>query len=97
MRNEPETCAFPDISGTEGAASPGEIRMMNGPQANEAEELRREALIAVGNGLRDHYGDVLNEDIPKRLTDLLRRLVAPNEDGGEEQRSKKIGAPSSNQ
>jgi hypothetical protein len=31
------------------------------------------------------YGDVLKEDIPKRLTDLLRRLVAPNEAGGEEQ------------
>ena len=51
---------------------------MDGPQAGEAEKLRRAALIAVGNGLRDHYGDVLKEDIPRRLTDLLRRLVAPS-------------------
>jgi hypothetical protein len=58
---------------------------MNGPQADEAEKLRREALARVGDGLRDRYGDVLNEDIPDRLTDLLRRLVAPNEVGGEEQ------------
>ena len=46
--------------------------MMNGPQTRDAEKLRREALIAVGNGLRDRYGGVLKEDIPKRLTDLLR-------------------------
>ena len=59
--------------------------MMNGPQTRDAEKLRREALIAVGNGLRDHYGDVLKEDIPKRLTGLLRRIVAPNEAGGAEQ------------
>ena len=59
--------------------------MMNGPQAHDAEKLRREALIAVGNGLRDHYGDVLKDDIPKRLTDLLRRLVAPDAAGWEEQ------------
>ena len=59
--------------------------MMNGPQADETEKLRREALIAVGNGLRDHYGDVLKEDIPKRLTDLLWRLVAPNEADGREE------------
>jgi len=59
--------------------------MMKGSQADKAEKLQREALIAVGNGLRDHYGDVLKEDIPKRLTDLLRRLVAPNEAGREEQ------------
>jgi hypothetical protein len=37
---------------------------MNGPQVDEAEQLRREALVRVGNGLRDHYADVLNEDIP---------------------------------
>jgi hypothetical protein len=59
--------------------------MMNGPQGHDAGKLRREALIAVGNGLRDYYRDVLKEDIPKRLTDLLRRLVAPNEAGREEQ------------
>jgi hypothetical protein len=58
---------------------------MNGPKVDEAEKLRREALIRVGDGLRDRYGNVLNEDIPNRLTDLLRRLVAPNEVGGEEQ------------
>jgi len=59
--------------------------MMNGSQADDGEKLRREALIAVGDGLRDHYGDVLKEDMPQRLTDLLRRLVAPNEAGGKEQ------------
>jgi hypothetical protein len=58
---------------------------MNGPQADEAEKLRREALARVGDGLRDHYGNVLNEDIPNRLTDLLRRLVAPDAAGWEEQ------------
>jgi hypothetical protein len=45
---------------------------MNGPQADETEKLRREALIGVGDGLRDRHGDVLKEDIPNRLTDLLR-------------------------
>jgi hypothetical protein len=53
---------------------------MNGLQADEAEKLRREALIRVGDGLRDHYyGDVLKEVIPNRVTDLLRRLVATTE------------------
>ena len=59
---------------------------MNGRQADEAEKLRREALIRVGDGLRDQYGDALKEDIPHRLIDLLRRLVAPNEAGWDEQR-----------
>ena len=63
---------------------------MNGPQADETEKLRREALIGVGDCLRDRHGDVLKEDIPNRLTDLLRRLVAPNEARGEEQRSKRL-------
>ena len=58
---------------------------MNGSEADEAEKLRREALARVGDGLRDHYGNVLNEDIPNRLTDLLRRLVAPTGAGWEEQ------------
>ena len=58
---------------------------MNGPKVNEAEKLRRVALIRVGDVLRDRYGNVLNEDIPNRLTELLRRLVAPNEADGEEQ------------
>jgi len=58
---------------------------MNGPKVDEAEKLRRVALIRVGDGLRDRYGNVLNEDIPNRLTELLRRLVAPNEADGEEQ------------
>jgi hypothetical protein len=62
-----------------------EIRKMNGPQADEAEKLLREALVRVGDGLRDHYGDVLKEDIPDRFTDLLRRLVAPNGASWEEQ------------
>jgi Anti-sigma factor NepR len=62
----------------QGAASLGSPDM-NGLQADEIEKLRREALIKVGNGLRDHYGDVLKEDIPNRLTDLLRRVVAANE------------------
>ena len=62
-----------------------EIRKMDGSQADEAEKLRREALVLVGDGLRDLYRDVLKEDIPDRLTDLLRRLVAPNEAGWEEQ------------
>jgi hypothetical protein len=60
------------------------IRKMDGSQTDEAEKLRREALVRVGDGLRDHYGDVLNEDIPNRLIDLLRRLVAPNEAGWDE-------------
>jgi hypothetical protein len=54
---------------------------MNGPQVDEAKKLRREALVRVGDGLRDLYRDVLKEDIPDRLTDLLRRLVAPDEAG----------------
>jgi len=58
---------------------------MNGPRADEAEKLRGEALVRVGDGLRGHYGNVLKEDIPNRLTDLLRRLVAPVEAGEEEQ------------
>jgi len=63
---------------TEGAAS---LRSpdMDGRQADEAEKLRREALIKVGKGLRDYYGDGLKEVIPNRLTDLLRRVVAANE------------------
>ena len=52
---------------------------MNGLQADEAEKLRRDALIRVGDGLRDHYGDVLKEVISNRLADLLRRLVATTE------------------
>ena len=44
---------------------------MNGPQVDEAKKLRREALVRVGDGLRDHYDDVLKEDIPNRLTDLF--------------------------
>ena len=63
---------------TEGAASLGSPDM-NGLQADEAEKLRREALINVGKGLRDYYGDGLKEVIPNRLTDLLRRVVAANE------------------
>ena len=59
---------------------------MNGPNVNEAEKLRREVLIRVGDGLRDHYGHVLKEDMPNRLTGLLRRLVAPNEAGWKEHR-----------
>jgi hypothetical protein len=58
---------------------------MDGPQADEAEKLRREALVRVGDGLRDLYRDVLKEGIPDRLTNLLRRLVAPNDAGCEEQ------------
>jgi len=60
--------------------------------ANGAEKLRREALMQIGNGLREYYSDVLKEAIPNQLTDLLRRLVAVN--GGEEQT---IGALCSNQ
>jgi len=52
---------------------------MNGLQADEAEKLRREALIRVGDSLRDHYGGLLKEDIPDQLTGLLRRLVAPED------------------
>jgi hypothetical protein len=55
---------------------------MNG---NGAEKLRREALMQIGNGLREYYSDVLKEAIPNQLTDLLRRLVAPNEVGWNEQ------------
>ena len=65
---------------------------MNGPRADEAQKFRREALVRVGDGLRDLYRDVLKEGIPDRLTNLLRRLVAPNEARGEEQRSKRLGA-----
>ena len=53
---------------------------MNG---NGAEKLRREALMQIGNGLREYYSDVLKEAIPNQLTDLLR--VAPNEAGWNEQ------------
>jgi hypothetical protein len=52
---------------------------MNGRQYDEAEKLRGEVLIQVGDSLRDHYGDILKEDLPSRLADLLRRLVAPCE------------------
>jgi Anti-sigma factor NepR len=62
----------------QGAASL-ESTDMNGLEANEAEKLQREALIKVGEGLRDHYGEVLKEVIPNRLTDLLRRVVAADE------------------
>jgi hypothetical protein len=58
---------------------------MNGPKFDEAEKLRREALIRMGDGLRDHYDDVLKEDMPNRLTGLFRRLLAPNEAGWKEQ------------
>jgi Anti-sigma factor NepR len=58
---------------------------MNGPKFDEAEKLRREAFIRMGDGLRDHYDDVLKEDMPNRLTGLLRRLLAPNEAGWKEQ------------
>ena len=58
---------------------------MNGLQVEEAEKLRREALIWVGDRLRDHYSDLLKEALPNRLTDLLRRLVAPDAGGCEEQ------------
>jgi hypothetical protein len=54
---------------------------MNGLLSDQAEKLRRGVLIQVGDGLREHYGDVLKEAIPNRLTDLLRRLVAPCEAG----------------
>jgi hypothetical protein len=60
--------------------------------ANGAEKLRREALMQIGNGLREYYSDVLKEAIPNQLADLLQRLVAVN--GGEEQT---IGALCSNQ
>jgi hypothetical protein len=49
---------------------------MNGLQTDEAAKLRREALMHVGNRLGDYYSDVMKENIPNRLTDLLRRLVA---------------------
>jgi len=62
---------------------------MNGLQSDEAEKLRREALIQVGKGLRGHYVDVLKEAMPNPLTDLLPRLVAPCEAGCREERSKK--------
>jgi hypothetical protein len=62
----------------QGAASLGSPDM-NGLQAEEPEELRREALMKVGQGLGDHYGDVFKEIIPNRLTDLLRRVVAASE------------------
>jgi Anti-sigma factor NepR len=57
---------------------------MNGLQTDETKKLRREALIQVGNGLREHYSDVLKEAIPNRFADLLRRLVAPCEAGCQE-------------
>jgi len=33
----------------------------------------------VGNRLADCYGDVVNEEIPRRFTDLLRRFAAQAE------------------
>jgi hypothetical protein len=47
---------------------------MNGPKVNEAEKLRREALIRVGDGLRDHYGHVLKGDVPEPAN---RSFAAP--------------------
>jgi hypothetical protein len=47
---------------------------MNVAQTDEAEEMRRATLTCVGNGLRDYYGNDLEEVIPGRLTDLLQRL-----------------------
>jgi hypothetical protein len=59
---------------------------MNDLQDDEAEVLRRQALILIGNCLRDYCGDVMKEGIPNRLTDLLQRLLPqaePGCDGGE--------------
>jgi Anti-sigma factor NepR len=47
---------------------------VNVAQTDEAEKLRRESLTQVGNGLRDYYGNDLEEVIPGRLTELLQRL-----------------------
>ena len=60
---------------------------MDGRQFDEAEKLRREALIQVGKGLREHYGDVSKEVMLTGLADLLRRVAAPCE-ASREQRSK---------
>jgi len=40
-------------------------------------DVRRAIRIGIGDTLRRYYGDVLEEDIPSRLTDLLRRLDEP--------------------
>jgi Anti-sigma factor NepR len=50
-----------------------------GPQPHIAEfrtprDGRRRVVRAVGNGLRVMYADVLKESLPRRITDLLRRL-----------------------
>jgi Anti-sigma factor NepR len=62
---------------------------MNDLQDDEAEKLRREALIRVGNRLRDYYSHVMNEGMPSRLTDLLQRLLLPTEIGCDEKQDGK--------
>ena len=52
---------------------------MNG--LHEAEKLRRNTLMHLGNSLGDYYGRVLQEAMPDRLTDLLRRLAASSDCG----------------
>jgi len=44
-------------------------------RADDAERrIDRAIRICVGNGLREMYGDLLNEPIPPKLADLSRRL-----------------------
>jgi hypothetical protein len=47
----------------------------------DEKNVRRAIRTAVGDALRNHYGDVLKEAIPSRLTELLEHLNEPQRDG----------------
>ena len=54
---------------------------MNGLQDDEAEKLRRDGLIRVGNSLRDYYGHVIREGVPDRLTESFAASCVTGEIG----------------
>jgi hypothetical protein len=47
----------------------------------DEKNVRRTIRTGVGDALRNHYGDVLKEPIPTRLTELLKHLNEPQRDG----------------
>jgi hypothetical protein len=52
---------------------------------NDEKNIRRAIWTGISEALNSYYGDLLKDPIPSRLTELSRRLVAPNEADGEEQ------------
>jgi hypothetical protein len=64
-----------------GPANP--MRTSMNPKKNEV-RLGRDAQIRIGQQLRAMYDDVVNEGVPDRIADLVRRLSEQDDEGSRE-------------